>query len=95
MKIASEKKCSSCGKWTLWNKGKEDLCAHCGALLSDFEQKKEERGEKIRSAPVGLFPIKHNEPLFLKLGKYTINTAHLIFTAVMSFIVWLITFVAA
>jgi uncharacterized membrane protein YvbJ len=93
--MASEKKCPTCGKWTVWNQDKEDLCTHCGVLLSDFEQKKEERGEKIRTAPAGIFPVKHNEPLFLKWGKYTINTAHLIFTAVMSFIVWLITFVAA
>lgn len=95
MNPISEKKCPSCGKWTIWNQGKEDLCAYCGALLSDFEQKKEERGEKIRTAPSGLFPVKQYDPLLIKLGKYTINIIHLIFTAVMSFIVWLITFVAA
>jgi hypothetical protein len=95
MKIASEKKCPSCGKWTISNQGMQDLCVHCGALLSDFEQKKEIRAEKIRTAPAGLFPIKQTDLPLLKLGKYTINIIHLIFTAVMSFIVWLITFVAA
>jgi ribosomal protein L32 len=95
MKPASEKKCPSCGHWTAWNRAKDDVCAHCGAALSDYEQKKEARNEKMRAAPSGLFPVHPNDSLVLKIGKYTLNGLNIIFTAIVSFIVWLITFVAA
>ncbi len=95
MKQTSEKKCPSCGDWTPWNREKEDVCLHCGAALSDFEQKKQAREEKMRAAPTGLFPVNPTDGVFIKAGKYTINTLNFVFTAIVSFIVWLITFVAA
>lgn len=95
MKAASEKKCPVCGNWSVWNMKKDDLCSHCGTALSDYERKKELRGEKMRATPSGLFPVNPNDRLLLKMGKYTLNGIHIIFTAIVSFIVWLITFVAA
>lgn len=90
----SEKKCPHCGKWTKWKLQAEDVCEHCGQLLSTHIQEKHERGEKIKNAPTGLFPIQTTDKPIVKFGKYSINFGHMLFTAFMSFVVWLITFIA-
>lgn len=94
MAHTSEKKCPHCGSWTKWQLQANDVCEHCGQLLSSHIQEKEERAEKIKGAPMGLFPIRATDKPIVKLGKYTINLGHMIFTAFMSFVVWLITFIA-
>jgi hypothetical protein len=47
----------------------------------------------MKSYPKGLFQVKEHDALLIKMGKYSINTIHVIFTAIVSFIVWFITFV--
>lgn len=89
----SEKKCTSCGKWTRWSRQQDDVCEHCGAELSTHLKEKEARAERMKSYPKGLFPVKEHDAVLIKMGKYSINTIHVIFTAIVSFIVWFITFV--
>lgn len=91
---SSQKKCPHCGQWTVWNLRAEDRCTHCGHLLSTHIQEKEARAERILTAPSGLFPVKESDGLLLKIGKRSLNIAHIVFTAIMSFVVWVITFVA-
>lgn len=73
----------------------EDRCAHCGALLSTHIQEKEARAERILAAPTGLFPVKKTDGPFLKVGKQTLNIAHMVFTAVVGAVMWFITVVVA
>lgn len=91
----SEKKCPHCGEWTNWRMQAEDVCGHCGQLLWNHIQEKEERADRILSAPTGLFPVNPNDGMLLKLGKRTVNMAHVAFTAVVGFIIWFITIVVA
>ena len=72
----------------------EDTCEHCGQLLSTHIQEKEQRAEKIKNAPSGLFPIHATDGAIIKLGKHTLNIGHMLFTAFMGFMVWMITVIA-
>jgi len=91
---ASEKICPNCKKWTHYTLQADDVCEHCGQLLSTYKQEKEERGERIKSTPLGLFTIEKTDVAFVKYGKYVANLGYAVFTAFVSFMVWLITFVA-
>lgn len=93
-KKVSQKKCPACGQWTEWHMQAEDCCSHCGQLLSTHIQEKEQRAEKIKNAPTGLFPILETDAGFVKAGKQIANFGHMIFTAFVAFMVWLITVVA-
>jgi len=91
---ASEKICPHCKKWTHYTLQAEDVCEHCGQLLSTYQQEKVERGERIKSTPLGLFTIEKTDGTFVKYVKYVANFGYAIFTAFMSFVVWLITVIA-
>lgn len=71
-----------------------DTCEHCGQLLSTHIQEQEERAEKIKNAPSGLFPVEPGDNVILKMGKHTANFGYMLFTAFMSFVVWMITVIA-
>jgi len=73
----------------------EDVCDHCGQLLWTHKQEKEERADRILAAPTGLFPVNPDDGMLLRVGKQTINMAHVAFTAVVGFIIWFITIVVA
>lgn len=92
---ASQKKCAHCGQWTVWHLQAEDRCTHCGHLLSTHIQEREARAERILAAPAGLFPVKEGDGIFLRLGKQTINVAHMVFTAIVGAVIWFITVVVA
>lgn len=89
----SQKKCRECGEWTHYSMQPEDVCEHCGTLLSTHKQEMEARADKIKNAPKGLFPVNESDSVILKAGKFSINAAHVVFTAIVSFVVWFITFV--
>lgn len=91
----SQKKCPHCGEWTVWQVGADDVCTHCGQLLSTHLREKEARAKRILATPTGIFPINETDGLFLKVGKRTLNYAHVAFMAVVGFVMWFITVVVS
>jgi hypothetical protein len=91
----SEKICPNCKKWTHWKLQAEDVCEHCGQLLSTYKQEKEGRAERIKSTPMGLFSIAETDGVVLVSAKRIANFGYVIFTAVVGFVIWFITVVVA
>ena len=92
---ASEKICPNCKKWTHYTLKADDVCEHCGQILSTYKQEKEERGERIKSTPMGLFAIAETDGALLSSAKRVANFGYVIFTAVVGFVIWFITVVVA
>lgn len=96
MKTNSEILCPNCKKWTVWKNLPGDTCSHCGFdFLAEKVQKEKIRKEKFYEKPVGLITINGNEHPLLKAIYKVVNFIYLIFLAITTAIVWVITTVAA
>ncbi len=97
--IKSSIKCRVCGEWSEWNQQPDDVCRHCGALLSDRstlsaaarEAEQEKKGNVVE---IGLIEIYPTDSKLVKFFKRMIQAVQLTFVAILSFIIWFLTLLA-
>lgn len=87
-----QKKCPECGEWSIWEQSHEDLCEHCGALLSPEAFKRQEKRAEYQEASKKkwIFYIEEDDGALMRFFKKTGNTIYLIYMAILTFIMWLI-----
>ena len=97
--LPSTKKCPHCGQWSAWQQRATDRCEHCGQLLDPQrvarEEARREQDEQPAAPGLTLIEIKPDDGPVLTFLKYIVRGGQLAFAAIMAFLVWLVTAVAA
>ena len=94
----STKKCPQCQQWSAWQLLPTDRCELCGALLDpralqDARERAEQDQQKIPA--MLLVEINPEDGLLMRFFKTIIRGGQLLFAAIVAFLVWLVTAVAA
>lgn len=86
--MASQKKCPSCGQWTVWNVSIDDTCEHCGEYLMARERAAEEaRTERIRKDKEKfLFTIKPTDNALQRVARRVGYVFYVTYVAILSLI---------
>ncbi|SDL36147.1 hypothetical protein SAMN05421823_105297 [Catalinimonas alkaloidigena] len=97
--MKAQKKCPSCGEWSPWLQKPDDRCFYCDALLDPrahtIEQERaEQEAENKKKIEAIVLPIHPEDGFFARLGKRVFNVVQLVFVAILSFFIWLITVMA-
>ncbi|MFD2783967.1 hypothetical protein [Hymenobacter rubripertinctus] len=96
--FAATKKCPHCGLWTEWEQRPTDRCQHCGQVLevrrAASDQQRQQQAD-APLAPVLLIEIKPDDGPATRFFKHLIRGGQLAFAAIIAFLVWLVTVVAA
>lgn len=97
--MKSTRKCPHCGQWSAWNQEPTDRCQFCQHLLDPDafarQQAQEDRkAEEKERFTVDFIKIDPDDPFFLKFFKRIGLGFQLLFVAIMTFILWLIAFLA-
>jgi hypothetical protein len=97
--MKDQKKCHSCGQWSVWTHHNSDLCIHCGQLLDKealmMETKKNESDAiQVKKIENSFLTIKASDNLPTVFIKRIANIANAIFIAIMAFLVWFTTAIA-
>ena len=89
--MSNEKKCSSCGEWSKWKNDLNDVCQHCGELLSpkELEEKIEKEELVQKQEREWVFNFESNASLGEKLFKTVGNYIYMAIMAIVSFIMYL------
>ena len=92
MDSTNQKKCPHCGKWSMWSNNFEDLCEHCGQILSPIELDRRDKREKEKEIKEKewMFYIDPDDSGLVKFFKKSGNLFYTVFMAIMTFIMWLI-----
>lgn len=92
----AQKKCSSCESW---NQQDAKKCSNCGELIdrkkARFERLKKEGKLPKKMEPGPLFEVKSHYPWWKKTLFYVIRPIYWTFFFIVSFILYLIAWVAA
>ena len=95
-KAISERKCAECLQWVHYTGGLYEKCPNCGAFLTEeyfraaaTRVEAEQNNEK--KSP---FIIREGDSVFLRIGKRTLNIVHLTFMGFVSFILWVVLWLA-
>lgn len=94
----SSKKCPNCQQWSVWQLQPTDHCEHCGALLDPRALKNAEAREELanqKMPSVLLVEINPEDGPVTRFFKTIVRGGQLLFAAIMAFLVWLVTAVAA
>lgn len=88
-----------CGAWSEWNRKPDDRCTFCGELLdpdalrlSEARQKWEQKQEKQLS--FSLIEIHPHDSAFTRFWKRIVQAFQITFFSILSFILWLIAWLA-
>jgi hypothetical protein len=91
----AQKKCPSC---VAWNEANAEKCVHCGELIdrkkADYVRLKKAGKLPIKLEPSPLFEIKEHYPWYLKLLLYIVRPIYWTFFGIISFILYLVAWVA-
>ena len=95
----SSKKCLYCGEWSVWKQEPTDTCEYCGALLDDEKllrtaAREAARNEKKRF-DLDIIQIHPYDLGFVVFYKRIIQALQYSFIAIISFIIWFLTLLAA
>ena len=92
----AQKICPSCGAW---NKQDAEKCSSCGELIdrkkARFEKLKREGKLPLRIEPGPLFEVKPHYPWWKKVIYYIFRPIYWTFFSIVSFILYLVAWVAA
>lgn len=94
----STKKCPSCQQWSVWQLLPTDRCAHCGALLDPRALQNDQDREELNNRKMPgmiLVDINPEDGPFVRFFKTIVRGGQLLFAAIVAFLVWLVTAVAA
>jgi len=98
--MKSTRKCPHCGQWSTWNQDPADRCDHCGNVLDPdalarqhaSDERKEEESQRFS---VDFIKIDPDDPFFLRFFKKIGLGFQVLFVAIVTFIIWLIAFLAS
>lgn len=97
--LVSTKKCPSCQQWSEWQQRPDDRCTHCGEVLDLQAQSRAEKeaatATEKASALVELIQIRPEDKGLVWLLKWLGRGGQLLFIAILSFFIWLVTLAAA
>lgn len=94
----STKKCPNCQQWSVWQLKPTDYCAHCGALLDPRALQSAVDREALANQKMPamlLIEINPEDGPLVRFFKTIVRGGQLLFAAIMAFLVWLVTVVAA
>lgn len=97
MLLSASKKCPACGFWSSWQQLPEDRCERCGQLLDPERLRSEQQRQKLAEEPLPAFlqiPIHPDDGPTTQFFKRIIRGGQLVFGAIVSFMVWLLTLLA-
>lgn len=95
--LVSTKKCPSCQQWSHWQQQAADRCEHCGELLdprAQGEAQQQAATEHLRGG-IQLVAINPEDGGLLRFFKTIVRGGQLLFIAIIGFVVWLVTALAA
>jgi hypothetical protein len=93
--VSSYKKCPSCGKLSPWDTSEHDICKFCGAKLTTPRQVTESPEEESGMMNRWSFTeVKTEDPIYLVFFKHIGWGIQIVFTAILSFFMWLIATIA-
>ncbi|WP_034256785.1 hypothetical protein [Adhaeribacter aquaticus] len=94
----SSKKCPNCGQWSDWDQQLTDTCEHCGTLLSNEQLERaaaREADKKDRKTlDLDIIEIHPTDSVIVVFYKRIIQALQYSFIAIVTFIVWLLAFIA-
>jgi len=94
----SSKKCPNCGQWSEWDQQPTDTCEHCGALLDDETLIRTAAREADRKEDKGfdldIIQIHPTDAWYVIFYKRIIQVLQYSFIAIMTFILWVLAFIA-
>lgn len=94
--LPSTKKCPHCGQWSAWQQQAADRCTHCSQPLDPQRVASQQaRTEQSQKPGLTLIEIKPDDGPVLSFFKYLVRGGQLAFAAIMAFLVWLVTALAA
>lgn len=96
-KLISTKKCPACQHWSHWQQQAADRCEHCGELLDPRAQQEAQHraATKHLRGGIQLIEIKPEDGGLMRFFKTIVRGGQLLFIAIIGFIVWLVTALAA
>lgn len=95
--LSASKKCPHCAYWSRWQQQADDRCERCGLLLDAQRMRSEQAREAQANEPlpeVLRITINPEDGPVLRFFKYIIRGGQLAFTALLSFLLWLLTLLA-
>lgn len=95
--LLASKKCPHCQQWSRWQHGPADRCEHCGELLDPRAQQsalEREELEQQKMPPMFLIEIKPDDNAAVRFFKTIVRGGQLVFAAILSFIIWVVTLAA-
>jgi predicted amidophosphoribosyltransferase len=97
-KLVSTKKCPFCQQWSEWEQQPDDRCSHCGKLLdpqaSNRARQQAATAHEQAASKVRLIEIKPNDSFLMRLLKWIGRGGQLLFIALLSFFIWVVTIAA-
>jgi hypothetical protein len=96
-KLISTKKCLACQQWSHWQQQAADRCEHCGELLDPRAQNEaqQQAATEHQRGGIQLIEIKPEDGGAIRFFKTIVRGGQLLFIAIIGFIVWLVTAMAA
>lgn len=95
--LVSTRKCPACQQWSRWQQQAADCCEHCGALLdprAHHEAEQQAATAHLRGG-LQLIEITPADGGITWFFKTIVRGGQLLFIAILGFIVWLVTALAA
>jgi hypothetical protein len=92
MKYSNEIKCGKCGRWNHWHNRIFDICYFCGEFLdvqNIYKEAREQEKTTIRESTHFLI-IRKEDKWYLRILKRILTVVNLIFIALVTFMVFLI-----
>jgi methionyl-tRNA synthetase len=92
-KMAAEKKCPHCGKWTNWNNQPSDLCEHCNTVLDPHSVKLQQEwvDVKQRFHETNFYRTREGDNFLMIAVRKTAMVGHAIFAAITWIFLWFTT----
>ncbi|MBU6120570.1 hypothetical protein [Hymenobacter siberiensis] len=93
----STKKCPVCQQWSHWQQQATDRCEHCGKLLDPrtHEETRQRAATEHLRGGIQLVEIYPEDGGLVRFFKTIVRGGQLLFVAILGFIVWLVTALAA
>ena len=91
--MTTEKKCLSCGNWTIWHKQPTDRCTHCNELLDPtaFQEKEQREDQERLFKENDFFRVREDDSFLMVTIRKVGWVLHAIFAAITWAFLWFVT----
>jgi len=82
--MADEKRCSTCGQWTVWTKQPNDLCSHYnGALSSTTVETVDTSSTNTFAKRPSFLTVRADDGVMMRGIRKTALAAHVVYAGIM------------